>query len=90
MNASINETPSSWQLQDAKSRFSKVVKLAEEGMPQLVTRNGVPTVYIVAASSYNRLIRKSASRKDVLRNSPYLEIELDLNRQRDEGREVLL
>ena len=86
----INKNQSSWQLQDAKSRFSQVVKMAENGEPQLVTRNGVPTVYIVEVESYDRLTRKSISRKDVLRNSPFLEIKLSLERQREEGREVTL
>lgn len=90
MNKSNIKIKSSWQLQDAKSRFSKVVKLAENGEPQLVTRNGVPTVYIVEARAYDQLMRKSASRKDILRNSPCIEIELNLDRQHDEGREVTL
>ena len=90
MNSVNRNSQSSWQLQDAKSRFSKVVKRAESGEPQLVTRNGVPTVYIVEAMSFERLTKKSVGRKDVLRESPCKEIELDLNRQRDEGREVIL
>ncbi len=90
MITSINSKSSIWQLQDAKSRFSKVVKLAESGEPQLVTRNGVPTVYIVDARSYDRLTQKSISRKDVLRASPFKGVDLDLERNRDEGREVIL
>ena len=90
MITSINNKPSIWQLQDAKSRFSKIVKMAESGNPQLVTRNGVPTVYIVEAKSYDRLMQKSISRKDVLRASPFKEIDLNLERSRDEGREVVL
>ena len=57
---------SHWQLQEAKSKFSSVVKRAELGEPQLVTRNGVPTVYIVEAKSFERLTQKSPGRKDVL------------------------
>jgi len=90
MNSVKSNSQSSWQLQDAKSRFSNVVKRAESGEPQLVTRNGGPTVYIVEARSFERLTKKSVSRKDVLRESPCKEIELDLDRQRDEGREVML
>lgn len=90
MIALTNKTQATWQLQDAKSRFSKVVKMAENGDPQLVTRNGVPTVYIIKASAYDRLIQKTVNRKDVLRNSPCLDVDLNLDRQRDEGREVTL
>ena len=85
-----DKSESSWQLQDAKSKFSSVVKRAESGVPQLVTRNGVPTVYIVDAKAFEGLTKKTISRKDVLLNSPCKEVELDLERQRDEGREVSL
>ena len=90
MITSIHKAEASWQLQDAKSRFSSVVKQAEAGTPQLVTRNGVPTVYIVEAGSYDRLIQKSVSRKDVLRESPFKDVDLNLERSRDQGREVIL
>ena len=87
---SMHKSEPSWQLQDAKSRFSSVVKQAEAGTPQLVTRNGVPTVYIVEASSFEKLTRKRISRKEVLKMNPCKEIVLDLERSKDEGREVLL
>lgn len=90
MITSINNKQSRWQLQDAKSRFSKIVKMAEGGEPQLVTRHGVPTVYIVEARSYDRLMQKSANRKDVLSESPFKDIDLIIERSKDEGREVIL
>ena len=90
MISSINKSQSSWQLQDAKSKFSSVVKRAETGEPQLVTRNGVPTVYIVDAKSFEKLTRKRIGRKEVLKMNPCKEVELNLERSKDEGREVLL
>ena len=90
MNSINVHSDSNWQLQEAKAKFSSVVKRAEAGEPQLVTRNGVPTVYIVQAESFERLMKKPLSRKDVLRESPCKEVKLDLERQRDGGREVIL
>ncbi len=90
MISSINKLQSHWQLQDAKSKFSMVVKRAETGEPQMVTRNGVPTVYIVDAKSFERLSAKSINRKEILRNSPCKAIDLDIKRHNDEGREVIL
>lgn len=41
-----------WQLQEAKNRFSEVVQRAINDGPQTVTRHGRPTVVIVAAEDY--------------------------------------
>lgn len=45
----------SWQLQDAKNRFSAVVDAALAGEPQEVTRRGKPVVVVVAIEEYQRL-----------------------------------
>jgi|SRR5947209_16144284 len=38
-----------WKLQDAKARFSEVVRKARDGEPQTVTVHGEPAVVITAA-----------------------------------------
>ena len=45
----------SWQLQEAKNRFSAVVDAALAGEPQEVTRRGKPVVVVVAIEEYRRL-----------------------------------
>lgn len=47
----------SWQLQEAKNRFSHVVDSALAGIPQSVTRRGKEVVVVVAADEYHRLER---------------------------------
>ena len=47
-----------WQLQEAKSRFSEVVDLTLKEGPQLVTRRGKEAVVILAAKDYRRLSGK--------------------------------
>lgn len=42
----------SWQLQDAKNQFSKVVAAALHGEPQHVTRRGREAVVIISADEY--------------------------------------
>jgi antitoxin Phd len=82
-----------WKLEDAKNRFSEVVRRAVEHEPQLVTRNGREAVVIVSAEDYERLV---APRNLVqfLRDSPLAEAfadgELDLSREEDYGRDVTL
>jgi prevent-host-death family protein len=43
-----------WSIQDAKNRFSEVVKAARR-KPQAVTKHGKPAVVMVAADEYERL-----------------------------------
>ena len=47
-----------WPIQNAKNQFSKVVDIALQGTPQVVTRRGVPVVVVVAADQYNLLTQK--------------------------------
>lgn len=41
-----------WQLQDAKSRFSEVVERASQGEVQIVTKHGQNTVAIISYQEY--------------------------------------
>ena len=45
----------SWQLQEAKNRFSEVVEEALQNGPQTVTRHGRETVVILAYAEYLKL-----------------------------------
>ncbi len=50
-----------WKLQDAKNRFSEVVREAVAGYPQHVTRRGKPAVVVLATGEYERLSRLDAA-----------------------------
>ncbi|MBV9773989.1 MAG: type II toxin-antitoxin system Phd/YefM family antitoxin [Gemmatimonadetes bacterium] len=82
-----------WKLEDAKNRFSEVVRLALSHEPQRVTRNGRDAVVVISAEDYERLVAPD-SLVDFLRESPLAEAlssgELDLDRPRDLGRDVTL
>jgi antitoxin Phd len=82
-----------WKLEDAKNRFSEVVRLALAEQPQRVTRNGRDAVVVISAAEYERL----AVPTDLftfLQSSPLAEAmaegELELERPRDMGRDVPL
>ena len=51
----------SWKLEDAKARFSEVVRLAESGVPQHVSVRGRPAVVVLAAADYARLAPSAVS-----------------------------
>ena len=59
-----------WQLQEAKSRFSELVELTLKEGPQLVTRRGEDAVVILAANDYRRLSDQKSRLKDCLLNAP--------------------
>ena len=45
----------SWQVQDAKARFSEFLDATVEKGPQVVTRRGVETAVLVPIAEWNRL-----------------------------------
>src|SRR5215469_374021 len=48
---------SSWQVQDAKARFSEFLDATIEKGPQVVTRRGIETAVLVPIDEWNRLQR---------------------------------
>ena len=86
----MNTSRNTWQLQTAKNKFSEVINHALSGQPQLVTRHGKPSVYVVSVESYEKSRRgKKASLKTFLLNSPFKDIEIDTSRDKsDSGRGI--
>jgi len=68
-----------WQLQDAKTRFSDVVRRAVEQGPQHVTVNGEERAVVVSAQEYDRLTGHRTGRElvDLLAESPLAEVEFE-------------
>lgn len=75
-----------WQLQEAKQKFSQVVRRALEEGPQTVTRHGEEAVIVISASEFRRL-KGLLDFKQFLLSGPSFD-DLDLERQRDLPREV--
>ena len=59
----------SWQLKEAKSRFSEVVDLTLTEGPQLVTRRGSDAFVILAVEDYRRLVGDAPNLIDYLLNA---------------------
>jgi prevent-host-death family protein len=59
----------SWRWQDAKARFSEVVRLAKESGPQRVTVCGKDAVVVVASDEFDHL-RHRATGADLVRAMP--------------------
>ncbi|MFI9561707.1 type II toxin-antitoxin system Phd/YefM family antitoxin [Nonomuraea endophytica] len=79
---------SSWQLQEAKQRFSEVVRRAHDEGPQIVTRHGEDVAVIIDMAEYRRLKGQEPDFKKFLLDGPDWDDDLDFPRQRDLPREV--
>jgi prevent-host-death family protein len=78
-----------WQLQEAKQRFSELVRRALEEGPQVITRRGEEVVVIVGAEEFDRLSRAEEDFKDFLLCAPDLDA-LEIRRDRTTSRKVEL
>jgi len=72
-----------WQLQDAKQRFSQLVRHARRDGPQVVTRHGEEVAVVVSIEEYHRLTSDKPDFKQFLLAAPDLgDIELDRSDER--------
>jgi prevent-host-death family protein len=76
-----------WQLQEAKQRFSELVRTAHDNGPQVVTRHGEEVAVVVAIDDYRRMTGRVPDFKDFLLSGPDLS-ELDLERSPEPARTV--
>lgn len=79
-----------WQLQEAKNKLSQVVKQAQTSGPQVITVRGKETAVLLSAKDFRRLTAATGNLLDFFQNSPLQGVELDLERSRDTGRDILL
>lgn len=77
-----------WQLQDAKNRFSALVKAAENEGPQVITVHGQEKAVVLSAQAYKRMAQRKGSLLEFFQQSPWAQTEIDISRSRDTGREV--
>jgi len=72
-NPRSGRSPSRWALQDAKARFSELVRRVRSEGPQHVTVHGRDEVVVVAAEEFHRLKgeRSGAALIEALQASPH-------------------
>jgi prevent-host-death family protein len=71
-----------WALQDAKSRFSELVRRARAVGPQHVTVHGREEAVVISSEEYRRLKGGPTGQVliDAFRNSPHPEIDIEPER----------
>ncbi len=77
-----------WQVQDAKARFSELLRSAANEGPQAITVRGRTTAVVLSQDEYERLKGKKASLVEFLRTSPLAGTELDIERDRSGLRDI--
>lgn len=60
----------SWQIQEAKSKFSELVRRTLEEGPQTITRHGRDAVVMVSGAEYRRLTGEKPDFKEFLMSAP--------------------
>jgi prevent-host-death family protein len=81
---------STWQVQEAKNKFSQVLDQAENE-PQVITRHGRKAGVLMSYAEYRRRINSKRTIRDLYAGVPKFETdELDFQRDRDCGRDIRL
>ena len=91
--------PDHWQIQEAKQRFSEMIRAVTSQGPQVITRHGEDIAVVIDVSEFHRLIRAAAvNLTDVLLGGPKLDddtpdtpdafAEIEAERKADLGRPV--
>jgi len=87
--------PDHWQIQDAKQRFSEMIRAVTNEGPQVITRHGEDVAVVVDIREFRRLTRPSVDLASVLLGGPKLDdstaavfAEIEAERKVDFGRVV--
>ena len=86
-----NSSRANWALQDAKARFSELVRRAREQGPQHVSVRGEPAVVVVSEEEFARMTAARPSIVDhILAGAPWPDDVVDeINaRPHDRGRDI--
>jgi prevent-host-death family protein len=72
------DLPNHWPLQNAKARFSELVRRVKSDGPQHVTVHGRDEVVVISTQEFRRLKGGDTGRAliDALQSSPYPELEI--------------
>lgn len=78
----------SWQIQEAKSRFSELLSRAATRGPQGVTRHGKRVAVVLSVADFERMSRPRQSLLEFFRAAPTRGVRLKIERDRSPGRDI--
>jgi prevent-host-death family protein len=90
-----SSAPDHWQIQDAKQRFSEMIRAVTSERPQVITRHGEDVAVVVGIGEYRRLTRPAVDLAGILLGGPKLDdraadvfAQIEAERKTDFGREI--
>jgi prevent-host-death family protein len=88
-------TPDHWQIQDAKQRFSEMIRAVTSARPQVITRHGEEVAVVIDIAEYRRLTRPATDLASILLGGPKFDncaadvfAQIEAERKADFGRAV--
>ncbi|MCB0023753.1 MAG: type II toxin-antitoxin system Phd/YefM family antitoxin [Caldilinea sp.] len=78
----------SWQVQEAKNKFSEVIERASHGDPQVITKHGTEVAVVISIDQFKSLKARSQSLVEFLLESPLSGSEIEVTRDKSLPREV--
>ncbi len=79
-----------WQLQQAKAKFSEMVRAAQAKGPQMVSLHGDPAVVVISIKDYQNMKAEKPNFVEFMQNSPLASADLDIDRMSDPPRDIEL
>jgi len=86
----VKRTKRVWQLQEAKARFSELVSEVEHDGYQTITKNGHEVAVILSMEDFEKLKKPKNTLLEFFQEAPYPDVDLDIERDDDLGREINL
>ena len=90
-----SSAPDHWQIQDAKQRFSEMIRAVMSEGPQVITRHGEDVAVVVDIGEYRRLTRPAVDLGSILLGGTKLDggaaevfAEIEAERKANTGRAV--
>ncbi len=78
-----------WQLQEAKNKFSRVVDDAVNRGPQIITKHGVEVAIVLSYAGYQKMMASTGKLSEFFRESPLVGPDLDSARDKSDAREEI-
>lgn len=79
-----------WQIQDAKNKFSEMIEEATRHGPQVITRRGVEAAVALSYDEYRKMLLGQQKLSEFFQESPLAGIDLDLERDVSAARDIRL
>jgi prevent-host-death family protein len=91
----VSRSSDHWQIQEAKQRFSEMIRAVAQEGPQVITRHGEDVAVVVDIAEYRRLTRPAVDLAGILLGGPKIDngnaeifTEIEAERKTDFGRAI--